>query len=296
MTEKITPFSPNRPVQSLLDRLQKSFENFEKDRSVASFLTCLVDATALKQPTTWPVGHVVIVQNNRKPSIFYVGAAQPKLLLVVMWNQLENPWLGVLAATAYAESLTLGRVPIVCQEVHEVGCLDQVNQCFVECLAGQWSIRFDRHIASQGGCPICFLSNMGVFDFCPWHSTSGDTEDTRGDCTRQILHLVAKYQAPGTVNVLGYIDEIPLHCRILMFHVLPEQHWKTLQSRICYLDSPFLLTAHMDIAPERCNRENTLAEAFGNQNLPSFLFHHFLLRAAGPSDILNTWLQPRSLL
>ena len=296
VTEKITPFSPNRPVQSLLDRLQKSFENFEKDRSVASFLTCLVDATALKQPTTWPVGHVVIVQNNRKPSIFYVGAAQPKLLLVVMWNQLENPWLGVLAATAYAESLTLGRVPIVCQEVHEVGCLDQVNQCFVECLAGQWSIRFDRHIASQGGCPICFLSNMGVFDFCPWHSTSGDTEDTRGDCTRQILHLVAKYQAPGTVNVFGYIDEIPLHCRILMFHVLPEQHWKTLRSRICYLDSPFLLTAHIDIAPERCNRENTLAEAFGNQNLPSFLFHHFLLRAAGPSDILNTWLQPRSLL
>ena len=213
-----------------------------------------------------------------------------------MWNQLENPWLGVLAATAYAESLTLGRVPIVCQEVHEAGCLDQVNQCFVECLSGQWSIRFDRHIASQGGCPICFLSSMGVFDFCPWHSTSGDTEDTRGDCTRQILHLVAKYQAPGTVIVLGYIDEIPLHCRILMFHVLPEQHWKTLQSRICYLDSPFLLTAHMDIAPERCNRENTLAEAFGNQNLPSFLFHHFLLRAAGPSDILNTWLQPRSLL
>ena len=296
VTEKITPFSPNRPVQSLLDRLQKSFENFEEDRGVASFLTCLVDATALKQPTTWPVGHVVIVQNNRKPSIFYVGAAQPKLLLVVMWNQLENPWLGVLAATAYAESLTLGRVPIVCQEVHEVGCLDQVNQCFVECLAGQWSIRFDRHIASQGGCPICFLNSMGVFDFCPWHSTSGDTEDTRGDCTRQILHLVAKYQTPGTVNVLGYIDEIPLHCRILMFHVLPEQHWKTLRSRICYLDSPFLLTAHMDIATERCNRENTLAEAFGNQNLPSFLFHHFLLRAAGSSDILNTWLQPRSLL
>ena len=95
---------------------------------------------------------------------------------------------------------------------------------------------------------------------------------------------------------IGYIDEIPLHCRILMFHVLPEQHWKTLRSRICYLDSPFLLTAHIDIAPERCNRENTLAEAFGNQNLPSFLFHHFLLRAAGPSDILNAWLQPRSLL
>ena len=295
-TETVTPFSPNRPVQSLLDRLQRSFETFEQDRSFASFLTCLVDATALKEPTTWPVGHVVIVQNNRKPSIFYVGTAQPKLLLLILWNQLENPWLAVLAATAYAEPLTVGRVPIVCQKVHEVGCLDQVNQCFVECLAGHWNIRFDRHISSQGGCPICFLYSVGVFDFCPWHITSSDIDGNRGDCTRQVLHLVANYQAPGTVNVLGYIDEIPLHCRVLMFHILPDQHLKTLQSRICHLDSPFLLTAHDFIAPERCCPENTLAEAFGHQNLPSFLFHHFLLRAAGPSDILNTWLQTRSLL
>ena len=225
--------------------------------------------------------------------MFYVGNDTPKLLLLVQWWQQTEPCLYVLAATTYDEPLSLGSIPLALQDVEEVKRLDQVSSCFVEYCNGRWNILFGKYSARQGGCVICFLQKLGVLDFCPWHE---DTEAENPNRQRQILHLVATQHADGTANVKGYIDEFPLHCRILIFHILSEDIFAQLQPRLCWLATPFLLAARTQDAPEECCETDTLSSVFRDRNLPPAIFNHFLIRAAGPPDILNTWLQPRSLI
>ena len=95
---------------------------------------------------------------------------------------------------------------------------------------------------------------------------------------------------------MGYIDEFPLQCQLLVFHVLIDEDQRTFQHRICPLEMPFLLSAHGKESTNLIESEcNVLLNPF-QRNLPACLSQHFLTRAAGPRSILDTWLQPRSLI
>ena len=146
----------------------------------------------------------------------------------------------------------------------------------------------------KGGCIPCFLHKAGVFDFCPWHPED-DPEHHRSGF--QILHLVGKIQSSNEVNVMGYIDEFPLQCQLLFFHVFSDEGQQGIQHRICPLEVPFLLPTHgrggANLSDSNCK---TLLSPFQRRNLPDCLSQHFLIRAAGPRSKLNTWLQPRSLI
>ena len=47
---------PNKPVTRDLQRLQEAFVTWERDRNLCSLLSCLLDATLLKEKSSWAVG------------------------------------------------------------------------------------------------------------------------------------------------------------------------------------------------------------------------------------------------
>ena len=285
---------PNKPVIRHLQRLQEAFVEWDRAPVMSSLLALLLDATVLKNSSSWAVGHLVLIRKDVEPHLFYVGSAHPKMLLLIDCSQPSHASIVVLGASAYPNPLSVGCVPIVMQSFHEVEALSFSEQLIVEHDRGSWFLHCGRYVTQQGGCIPCFLCKLGVFDFCPWHLT----EDHDNRCSGyQVLHLVGKKHTGNEINVLGYIDEFPLKCQLLMFHVCSEEEHLSIQQRICPLEMPFLLPVHGNGGLNLCASDcSTLLSPFQRRNLPHCLSQHFLIRAAGPKSLLNTWLQPRSLI
>ena len=240
------------------------------------------------------MGHLVLIRKNCEPFLFYIGSPHPKLLLLIDCSQMSHASIVILGASAYPDPLSVGCVPIAMQTFHEAEALSVSEQLIVEFNRGIWYLHCGRYVTQQGGCIPCFLCKAGVFDFCPWHPA----EDPDNHCSGyQVLHLVGRKQTGNEVNVLGYIDEFPLQCQMLMFHVFSEEEQPIFQHRMCPLEVPFLLPAHGSGKSNLCDSDfNVLLSPFLRRNLPNCLSQHFLIRAAGPRSLLNTWLQPRSLI
>ena len=223
----------------------------------------------------------------------FIGSPHPKLLLLIDGSQMSNATIVVLGATAYSDPLSVGCVPFAMQSFSEVEALSFSDQLIVEHDRGKWFLHCGNYVTQQGGCTPCFLHKLGVFGFCPWHSEQNSSNHCSG---HQVLHLVGKKLAENEVNVMGYIDEFPLQCQLLLFHVFSEEDQPIFQHRICPLEVPFLLPAHgseiTNLSDSGCS---VLLSPF-QRNLPNCLSQHFLIRAAGPRTILDTWLQPRSLI
>ena len=285
---------PNKPVARHLQRLQEAFVEWDRGPVMSSLLALLLDATILKNSSSWAVGHLVLIRKDEEPYLFYVGSAHPKMLLLIDCSQFSHASIVILGASAYPDPLSVGCVPIAMQSFHEVEALSFSEQLVVEHDRGSWYLHCGRYVTQQGGCIPCFLCKAGVFDFCPWHLT----EDPDNRCSGyQVLHLVGKKHTGNEVNVLGYIDEFPLQCQLLMFHVFSEEEQSCIQQRICPLEVPFLLPLHGNGGSNLCASDcSVLLSPFQRRNLPNCLSQHFLIRAAGPRSLLNTWLQPRSLI
>ena len=256
--------------------------------------TRICDATRLKEKSSWPVGHLVLTKKNLDPSLFYIGTSKPNLLLLIDCSQKPHATVIVLGASAYPTPLLVGCVPIAMQICHEAETLNYSEQLIVEHDRGDWFLHCGRYVTQQGGCTTCFLCKTGVLDFCPWHP---ENDPGHYQSSHQVLHLVGKIQPSGEINVMGRIDECPLQCQLIFFHVISDDCHQEIQHRICPLEVPFLLPTHgrcgVDLNGANCSK---LLCPFQRRNLPAFLFQHFLIRAAGPMSILNTWLQPRSLI
>ena len=199
---------PNKPVAIDMQRLQEAFRAWEREPSVCSLLSLLLDATALKDSTSWAVGHLVLTKKNLDPHLFYIGSAHPKLLLLVDCSQISHASIIVLGASAYPDPLQVGCVPIVMQSSQEVEALSFSDHLVVEHNRGQWFLHCGRYATQQGGCISCFLHRVGVFDFCPWHLET-DSEQYRSGC--QILHLVGKIQPSNEINV-KWVMLTNFHC------------------------------------------------------------------------------------
>ncbi len=70
---------PNKPVTRDLQRLQEAFVAWEREPTLCSLLSLLLDATALKGNSSWAVGHIVLTRKNLDPYLFYIGSSHPKL-------------------------------------------------------------------------------------------------------------------------------------------------------------------------------------------------------------------------
>ena len=207
--------------------LKEAFAIWERNHCTCSLLSGLFDASCMKEKSTWPTGHMVITKKNLIPNLFYIGSPRPKLLLLIDCSQKQQAMISILGARTYPEPLSVCRVPIVMQTIQKASALNYSEQL----------------IAVRGATRrMCYLLHkVGVADFCPWHQED-DPDHFRSN--HQILHLVGKIQPSGEINVMGYIDEIPLHWHILFFHVISNSLVSEMQRRICPLDVPFLLPSH----------------------------------------------------
>ena len=284
---------PNRPVAKHLQRLQEAFVGWDREPVMNSLLALLLNAVTLKNSSSWAVGHLVLIRKDGAPYLFYIGSPHPKLLLLIDGSQMSHASIVVLGASAYADPLNFGCVPIAMQSFVEVEALSFSDQLIVEHDRGSWFLHCGNYVTQQGGCIPCFLYKLGVFGFCPWHSEQNPSNHCSG---HQVLHLVGKKLAGNEVNVMGYIDEFPLQCQLLLFHVFSEDDQPIFQHRICPLEVPFLIPAHGSGIANLSDSDCSVLLSPFQRNLPNCLSQHFLIRAAGPRTILDTWLQPRSLI
>ena len=284
---------PNKPVAEHLQRLQKAFVRWEREPAIDSLLALLLDAVKLKNSSSWAVGDLVLIHKDGEPYIFYVGSPDPKLLLLIDGSQMSSVTMVVLGASAYSDPLSVGCVPIAMQFFREVEALSFSDQLIVEHDRGKWFLHCGNYVTQQGGCIPCFLQKLDVFEFCPWHPA----QDSNNHCSEhQVLHLVGRKQTDNEVNVMGYIDNFPLQCQLLLFHVFTDEDQRIFQHRICPLEMPFLLSAHGKELTNLSDSDCSVLLSPFQRNLPTCLSQHFLIRAAGPRTILDTWLQPRSLI
>ena len=116
-----------------------------------------------------------------------------------------------LGATAYPEPLPLGSVPIAMQTIQRAGVLNYAEQFIAEHERGEWYLHCGRYIAQQGGCVTCYLHKVGVVEFCPWRQED-DPDYYRGN-----HQIFGKIQPSGEIDVMGYMDDFPLQCQLLLF-------------------------------------------------------------------------------
>ena len=189
-----------------------SSKTWEREPTLCSLLSLLLDATLLKGKSSWAVGHIVLTRKNLDPYLFYIGSSHPKLLLLIDCSHKPHASVIVLGASAYPAPLPVGCVPIAMQAIQEVETLNYSEHLIVEHNRGNWFLHCGRYVTQQGGCIPCFFYKAGVLDFCPWHPED-DPEHYRSGF--QVLHLVGKIQPSGEINVMGHIDEFPLQCQLI---------------------------------------------------------------------------------
>ena len=106
------------------------------------------------------------------------------------------------------------------------------------------------------------------------------TRGSNNHCSEhQVLHLVGKKQTENEVNVMDHIDNFPLQCQLLLFHVFTEENQRIFQHRICSLEMPFLLSAHGRELTNLSDSDCSVLLSPFQQNLPTYLSQHFLIRA-----------------
>ena len=159
-------------------------------------------------------------------------------------------------------------------------------------LGEEWVLHCRDLVASQDTCPCCVLEKLREIRFCPWHSQCL----APGAPTCTVAHLIGVDCGEGKIDVTGYIAPLPLNTHLILFHIISEAQLGCLQLHLGHLAVPFCLHYHLPRCPTLPEASTDLSAPFQSDTLPHWLFQHFIVRAAGPKDTLDTWLRPRCLL
>ncbi len=117
---------------------------------------------------------------------FDIGSSKPKLLVLVDCSHPQAPLLTILGASAYAEPMSLGTTMRAFQSRIPAPQVEETEHLVIEQKNRQWGVRFGQHFCQQAGCLTCFLENLRVLDFCPWHRVE---ELHATQSSQQVLHL-----------------------------------------------------------------------------------------------------------
>ena len=115
-----------------LNSLKNAVEQWEQLPNYCTFLSVLLQTIHTNRCSKWPIGYIFLVGSNRVLHAFYVGCAEPKLLLLVDFGSLNNPLITVLGASAYAEPSMVGCALSVMQTFEHACCSGFSQNCLVE--------------------------------------------------------------------------------------------------------------------------------------------------------------------
>ena len=282
---------PQCPVTADIDQIRLTIGNWFLLGSHGLFFLSLLQSIAATVNTKWPVGYLLLVCSGRSSHVFYIGNPNPKLLVLIDYRQPRKPLLTLLGATAYSEALSIGCAPMILPSTRICEHHNHEDFLFVESSGGRWSLHCGPYQCTSSSCLCCLLSTLGEIRECPWHGTM-----TQNLQHYTVAHLIGVDGGNGKANVIGYIGSLPLHTHLILIHIIPEAKLVECSTRMGYLGAPFLIHYHLPCGADTLNPLESLSSPFGYAQLPLWLFQHFLVRTAGPKELLDTWLLPRSLL
>ena len=282
---------PQCPVTADIDQIRLTIGNWFLLGSHGLFFLSLLQSIAATVNTKWPVGYLLLVCSGRSSHVFYIGNPNPKLLVLIDYRQPRKPLLTLLGATADSEALSIGCAPMILPSTRICEHHNHEDFLFVESSGGRWSLHCGPYQCTSSSCLCCLLSTLGEIRECPWHGTM-----TQNLQHYTVAHLIGVDGGNGKANVIGYIGSLPLHTHLILIHIIPEAKLVECSTRMGYLGAPFLIHYHLPCGADTLNPLELLSSPFGYAQLPLWLFQHFLVRTAGPKELLDTWLLPRSLL
>ena len=282
---------PQCPVTADIDQIRLTIANWFLRGSHGLFFLSLLQSIAATVNTKWPVGYILLFCSGRSSQVFYIGNPNPKLLILIDYRQPRKPLLTLLGATAYSEALSIGCAPMILPSTRICDHHNHEDFLYVESAGGRWSLHCGPYQCTSSSCLCCLLSTLGEIRECPWHGTM-----TQNIQHYTVAHLIGVDGGNGKANVIGYIGSLPLHTHLILIHIIPEAKLVECSTRMGYLGASFLIHYHLPCGADTLNPLESLSSPFGYAQLPYWLFQHFLVRTAGPKELLDTWLLPRSLL
>ena len=284
--------SPQCPVTADIDQIRSTIANWFSRGSHSLFFLSLLQSIDATANTKWPVGYVLLVCSGRSSHVFYLGNPNPKLLILIDYRQPRKPLLTLIGATAYSEALSIGCAPTILPTSRLLERCNHGDFLFVESAGGRWSLHCGPYQCTSSSCLCCLLSTLGEIRGCPWHCTMA--QDTQHHYT--VAHLIGVDCGNGKANVIGYIGSLPLHTHLILIHIIPETKLVECGARMGYLGASFWIYYHLPSGAVPPSSLESLSSPFCNAQLPPWLFQHFLVRTAGPKELLDSWLLLRSLL
>ena len=284
--------SPQCPVTADIDQIRITIANWFSRGSHSLFFLSLLQSIDATANTKWPVGYFLLVCSGRSSHVFYLGNPNPKLLILIDYRQPRKPLLTLIGATAYSEALSIGCAPTILPTSRLLERHNHEDFLFVESAGGRWSLHCGPYQCTSSSCLCCLLSTLGEIRECPWHCTMA--QDTQHHYT--VAHLIGVDGGNGKANVIGYTGSLPLHTHLILIHIIPETKLVECGARMGYLGASFLIYYHLPSGAVPPSSLESLSFPFRNAQLPPWLFQHFLVRTAGPKELLDSWLLPRSLL
>ena len=280
------------PSLTTVSWIQTAFKRLAQHRARIALLDCLIAAGCSNSESKWLVGHFVVLREGSQHNIYYLGAVQPKLILLILEEQYGHPSMWMIGATAYNVPLQGGQsVPRVVDSATPRTCPASQTHTWLEHRDGQTWLHTPMHTCKQVGCTACLLAQIREFEYCPMH------------CPGQLhpghlAHIVcAQEDASTELSVIGWLAPFSEHSKFWVFHVIRRNDLGRIVEHTSFTalptEIPILCPCSTYIAP---TDQNVLASQFSplQQGWPFQDFRHFLIRTGGDQKHFECWLRSRS--
>ena len=234
----------------------------------------------------------VVFREGVQYRIYYLGAEQPKLILLVLEDQYGQPSMWIIGATAYHVLLQGGQsVPRAIDAATVRLHPDPEDYAWLEHRNGDTWLNTPLHTSRQVECTACFLAQIKDFEYCPVHSSGQLNSD-------HLVHIVC-IQDDNSTNlfVLGWIMSFSEHSKFWIFHVIRRNESARVVEHTDFVSLPeeILILSPCSACTSTIAR-NVPASQFNHllEKWPFEDFRHFLIRTGGDQRHFEGWLLSRS--
>ena len=238
------------------------------------------------------MGHFVVFREGSQHQVFYIGAEQPKLILLVLEDQYGQPSMWVIGASAYRVPLLGGQsVPRVIESATRGSGPDPDNTAWVEHKDGTTCLNMPLHTSKPAGCAICLLTQIKELAYCPIHSSAHLDP-------AHLVHFVCIQEDNAVFRVAGWVTPFSDAAKFWVFHVIRRNDGVQIFEHDNFVALPQEVTIHSPCSD--CPSAPTPGIPAGqfNQLLVNWPFQdsrHFLIRIGGDPKQFEHWLLTRSL-
>ena len=262
-----------------MNQIQAAFQRLDQQRTRIALLDCLLAAGCSNGNSKWPVGHFVVFREGSQHQIFYIGAEQPKLILLVLEDQYGQPSMWIIGASAYKIPLQGGQsVPRAIEFAAVRSHPDQENNAWVERKDGATWLNMPLHISNPTGCAICLLAQIKEVAYCPLHSLA------HLDPAHLVHFVCTQDDHSAALSVSGWVTPFSDIAKFWIFHVIRRNDCARILDHDDFVALPQEVSIHSPCsACPSVLTPNILAGQF-DQLLAKWPFQdsrHFLIRTGG---------------